>query len=171
MLYFHLYPGLLRGTILHDFPTVTQHVLILPHACYMHLPNQSIMRDFRNMYGHPFENGGQTQCTKTKAGGDLFWPRQDTLHVAEMLTSPTVCPTASQHFCCRCQASELTFGLLRACCPVSGVHEHVEHCLYVEHGQGNVITLGLHDRRVMEKRMEQKELYRSHHVDLYQERA
>lgn len=83
-----------------------------------------------------------------------------------MLTSPRVGSTASQHFCCRYQIDELTFGLLRACCPVSSVHEHVEHCRYVEHEQGNVITLGLRDRRDMEKRMEQKELYSSHYVDL-----
>jgi len=37
---------------------------------------------------------------------------------------------------------------------------------FVEYEQGNVITLGLRDRRDKEERMEQKEWYRSHYVDI-----
>jgi len=77
-----------------------------------------------------FETGAQTGCTKAKGGGDVFWARSVTSHVAEMLTNRRVGTTASQHFCCWCQANRLTFGLLRACCPVSSVSEHVEHCLF-----------------------------------------
>jgi hypothetical protein len=48
------------------------------------------------MYEPTFETGEQTRCTKTKAGGDVFWARFVTSHVAEMLTSRRVGSTVEQ---------------------------------------------------------------------------
>jgi hypothetical protein len=62
---------------------VTQHAHLLPHACYMYLPTQTLTKNFRFMYEPTLGSGTQTRCTKIRAGGDVFWARS----VAEMLTS------------------------------------------------------------------------------------